>query len=391
MIARVGTRIATFALAALLATVPVAGRAADPFEINAILPITGSASFLGSSGAAALGVLEAQVNKSGGIEGRPIKFVIGDDQSSPQVGVQLLNGIIAKKAQVVIGSMIVAVCSALVPLAVDGPAMYCLSPGLHPAAGSYAFSSEPSTTDLFTASVTYFRARGWRKIAVITSSDASGQDAERGMLATFTPQSGIQIVDQEKFNTSDVSVAAQMTHIKASGAQALIAWSTGTPFATLLRGIRDAGIDIPVETTNGNLTLSQMHSYAAYMPKELLFPAMAPIAPDQLPNGPVKRKAIAYINAFNAAGIHPDTGHLTTWDPAVLVVEAYKKLGLNATATQIRDYITNLQGWVGIDGTYDFKAIPQRGLNASSVIFVRWDSAKDNWVGVSKFGGEPLK
>jgi branched-chain amino acid transport system substrate-binding protein len=280
----------------------------------------------------------------------------------------------------------------MAPLAVDGPTMYCLSPGLHPAEGSYAFSSEPSTTDLFIASAVYFRERGLRKIALITSSDATGQDAERGISATFNEKSGVQIVTQEHFNISDVSVAAQMAHIKASGAQAMIAWSTGTPIATILRGIQDAGIDMPVEISNGNLTFAQMHAYASFMPKELIFSAMPAIAADNLPNGPVKRKAVDYISAaIKATGARPDTGYLAAWDPAVLVIEAYKKLGLNATATQIRDYISNLRGWVGIDGTYDFKAIPQRGVGASSVIMVRWDATKDNWVAISKFGGEPLK
>ena len=383
-------RLAALALAALLATVPLAGRAADPFEINAILAVTGSASFLGKAQATALGVIEDQVNKSGGIAGRPIHFAIADDQSNPQVGVQLMNGIIAKKAAVVIGSSIVAVCNAMVPLAADGPAVYCLSPGLHPAEGSYAFSAEPSTTDLLVASATYFRKRGWHKIAVITSSDATGQDAERGIDGAFTAQGGFQIVDREHFNTTDVSVTAQMTHIKGSDAQALIAWSTGTPIATILRGINDTGIDMPVETTNGNLTYPQMKAYAAFMPKELYFPAAAAFAPDQLSDRAVKRKVLDFVDAFKATGTRPDAGYVVAWDPGLLVVDAYKKLGLNATAAQIKDYLAGLRGWVGINGRYDFRAIPQRGVGAGAVIMVRWDPAKESWVGTSKPGGEPL-
>jgi branched-chain amino acid transport system substrate-binding protein len=392
MSAAVGTRVATLALAALLATVPLAGRAADPFEINVIVAVTGSAAFLGKSQATALGVLEEQVNKSGGIGGRPIKFAISDDQSNPQVGVQMMNAVMAKKVPVVIGSSIVAVCNAIAPLAVDGPTVYCLSPALHPPEGSYAFSALPSTTDLFAASAIYFRERGWRKIALITSSDATGQDAERGIDATFNQQSGVQVVDKEHFNITDVSVAAQMAHIKASGAQAMIAWSTGTPIATILRGMLDAGVELPVEISNGNLTYAQMHAYAAFMPKELLFAGMPAFAPDQLSNRAVKRKAVEFLNAFKAStGLRADTGYMSAWDAGNIVVDAFKKLGTNASAAQIKDYIANLRGWVGITGQYDFKAVPQRGLGPSNVIMVRWDTAKDTWVGVSKPGGEPLK
>ena len=174
----------------------------------------------------------------------------------------------------------------------------------------------------------------------------------------YSLQSGIQIVDREHFNITDVSVAAQMTHIKASGAQAMIAWSTGTPIATILRGMLDAGVDLPVEISNGNLTYAQMHAYASFMPKELLFAGMPAFAPDQLSNRAVKRKAMEFLNAFKAStGIRPDTGYMSGWDAGNIVVDAYKKLGLNATATQIRDYIASLRGWVGITGQYDFKAV----------------------------------
>jgi branched-chain amino acid transport system substrate-binding protein len=384
-------RPAALALAVLLCAIPVAGRTADPFEIDAILPLTGPASFLGQEEAGALKVIEDMVNKSGGISGRPVHFVIADDQSSPQLGVQLLNGVTARKASVVLGSSLVAVCNAMMPLAKDGPADYCFSPGTHPPEGSYVFSSSISTSDLLVASATYFRERGWRKTAIITSSDATGQDAERGIDAAFNAASSETIVDREHFNTTDVSVAAQMAHVKASGAQALIAWSTGTPIATILRGIAESGVDMPVETTNGNLTYAQMKAYASFMPREFYFAAPPAIAPDQLPNGPVKRAVNTFIDAFKPVGTRPDIGQSLAWDPTFLVIDAYKKLGLDATAAQIKDFIDGQRGWVGINGQYDFRAVPQRGVGVNNVIMVRWDSGKDTWVGVSKLGGEPLK
>ncbi|HXF34105.1 MAG TPA: hypothetical protein VN603_05990, partial [Candidatus Acidoferrales bacterium] len=71
-------------------------------------------------------------------------------------------------------------------------------------------------------------------------------------------------------------------------------------------------------------------------------------------------------------------------------VAAFRKLGTNATATQIRDFIANLKGWTGINGPYDFRAVPQRGLDVKAAVVVRWDTAKGTWIGVSKPGGAPL-
>ncbi|HXP92660.1 MAG TPA: ABC transporter substrate-binding protein [Candidatus Binatia bacterium] len=386
------TRFAALGLMVSLATIPLAsGASGEPYIINAILPLTGGESFLGKEEANALTVMETMVNKQGGIKGTPIHFVIADDQSSPVLAVQLANGIVAKKAPIIFGSSSVAVCSAVAPIvAKDGPLEYCFSPGIHPAAGSYVFSAGLSTGDLLLASAKFLKARGWTKIGVITSTDATGQDADRVIAEAFKTVGGITVIDQEHFNGTDVSVSAQMAHIKASNAQALIAWSTGSPFGTLLRGAIEAGLTIPILTSSGNLTYPQMKAYASFMPKELYFPASPGFAPNQLPNGQLKKEVQTYQAAFKAAGIDPDEGYALAWDPALMIVDALKKYGTNATAAQFKEYLDGLTNWTGIWGTHNFKAVPQRGVDVSSVILVRWDPAKNTWIGASKPGGDPL-
>jgi branched-chain amino acid transport system substrate-binding protein len=384
-----------FLLAWSFALVPFSGRAADttPFELNVITPLTGTGTFVGKAVQESLGVLEGYVNKQGGINGRPVKFVYYDDQTNPQVGVQLANEILAKKPAVILGSGIVAICSAVAALtAANGPVQYCFSPGIHPAKGSYVFSSAVSTVDQIGASLNYFRLRGLTKIAVITSTDASGQDAENSINEELgLPENkAFTVVEREHFNTSDISVAAQMSRIKAAGPQALIAWSTGTPAGTLLRGAKETGLDIPILTTSGNLTYTQMAQYAAFMPKELYFPTIPSVGDVQVADKATREQIDAYHAALAAAGLKADYPRGSAWDPALIVITAYRKLGTNATATQIRDFIDNLKGWTGINGPYDFRAVPQRGLGVNAAVVVRWDAAKGTWVGVSKPGGTPL-
>jgi branched-chain amino acid transport system substrate-binding protein len=64
--------------------------------------------------------------------------------------------------------------------------------------------------------------------------------------------------------------------------------------------------------------------------------------------------------------------------------------GFDATAAPLRSYFAGLRGFVGADGTYDFKTVPQRGVDAGSIMMIRWDPTRENWLGVSKRGGEPL-
>src|SRR5580698_5912897 len=68
-------RIAAAAIAALsLAIVAPAARAADPYEIDVILPLTGSTAFVGATQQTAIKAVQDYVNKNGGIDGRPVSF-----------------------------------------------------------------------------------------------------------------------------------------------------------------------------------------------------------------------------------------------------------------------------------------------------------------------------
>jgi branched-chain amino acid transport system substrate-binding protein len=148
--------ISLAAAAVLLATLPLPLRAQAPapIVIPVLISLTGAASFIGKSDQQSLQLIEKLVNKQGGIKGRPIHFAVSDDQSNPQTAVQLTNGVLAKKPPVILGSAVVAMCNAMAALVkAAGPVQYCFSPGIHPVAGSYTFSSSISTDDLATATL----------------------------------------------------------------------------------------------------------------------------------------------------------------------------------------------------------------------------------------------
>ena len=380
--------LAALVLALLFVGAPLAGGAADPYEIDAIISLTGQLAFIGQSQQQALHVIEDQVNKTGGIRGRPLHIAISDDESNPQVGVQLANGAIAKGVHVVLGPSLTAVCSAVLPLMEHGPFDFCFSPGIHPTSG-FVFSGEVSTGDLVAAGIRYFRLKGWTRLAVIIATDASGQDVERGIRAALArpENSTVSVVAFEHFNPTDVSVGAQMARIKAANPQVLITWGTGTPEGTLLRGVSDAALNVPVFTSAANLTYAQMKTYTGFLPNQLLFPGFPFLAPESITNPAVKRAVAAFLGGFTSAGIKPDNGQAIGWDPTWIVVDALRKLGPDASADQIRDYIAKLRGWNGIIGTYDFPKTPQRGIDIDAVVIVRWDAAKGTWVGISKPGG----
>lgn len=367
---------------------------AHAYDINAILPLTGGASFLGKEEQNALQLAESMINKTGGIQGEQLNFVFYDDQSNPQTGVQLTNRVVASDPAVILGSSLVSVCNAMAPLMQKGPTLYCFSPGIHPAQGSYVFTSSVSTLDLADAMIRYFRLKRWTRLAFMTSADATGQDAEHGLdsVVARPENKDITVVEHAHFNISDVTVAAQIEHIKAANPQVLIAWSTGTPIATVFKGIVQAGLDIPIATTNGNMTYAQMRQYADFLPKQLYI-----AAPEWVPHegliklDPAVEKAQkVYFGTYKAANLKPDIAASLAWDPAMIVIDTLRQLGPKATAQQIRDHIVNLKGYAGINGLYDFPKNPQRGLDVSGAVVTLWSETHKTWELVSKPTGIPL-
>lgn len=372
-------------------------RAANPFDIQVIMPLTGGGSFLGQGEQRALNLAEKVVNSDGGIHGQPIHFVFHDDQTSPQVAVQLTNQLMAGHPPAILGSSLVAMCNAMSPIVqANGPVEYCLSPGIHPAKGSYSFTSSVSTLDLANAIVRYFRLKGWTKIALMFSTDASGQDAERGLKSVLAlPENrSMKVVETAHFNTQDVNVTAQLENVKAAHPQAFIAWSTGAPIATIFRGMLQVGLDVPTATTDGNMTRAQMTQYASFLPHQLYFPAAEWVVAND-PKFPMQAAVAAkqkvFYAAFKAAGIEPDITSELAWDPAMILVDALRKLGTTATPQQIRGYIAGLKGYAGVNGIYNFPKEPQRGLSVANAVVTHWNATTKNWQVVSKATGIPLK
>ncbi|HWK63169.1 MAG TPA: ABC transporter substrate-binding protein [Eoetvoesiella sp.] len=384
------------ALACALLVVAGSGRAqaADTYDIDVVLPLTGGAAFLGKGEQTALQLLQKVENEKGGIHGRKINFVFHDDQTHPQVAVPMVNQIKAGNPVVVLGSAISSVCNAMAPLfKAKGPVNYCFSPSLYPKSGSYVFSSSISTKALAQGLLQYFSDKGWTKIGLLTSTDATGQDAHRNIqeLMDSGKFGKLSIVADQQFNTKDMSASAQIQRIKGANPDVVIAWSTGGPIGTVFKAIKDAGLNVPIATTDGNMTYEQMKQYADFLPKDLYIPSPEWPESDLLKvadNVAAAKKA--FFDAYAKANVKPDGPSTFAWDPALLVVEALKALPKNATTEDLRKHLAGLQGFAGINGIYDFKKFPQRGLGPANVVVTRWDVKADKWAVVSKAGGGAL-
>ena len=383
-------------LAVLTATVwaaPGSG-APEPVTLHVVMSSTGPFAQAGAEMTTGVKLFVDYANKTGGIGGRPIQLEMLDDKSDPKVAVQLYAELAEKHPAIVLGSSTVGTCAAVAAIVESTPIVqYCFSPGYLPKANSFAFAASVSVSTVLPVMLKYAQARGWRRLAMLTSTDATGILTDKLLpdMIKARPDPGMTLVGNEHFNPLDISVAAQVARIKAADPQVIFTAAVGPVFGTLLRALSDAGVTVPLLTSTANMNVEQMASYRSFLPSEVLFNGFA----YQLGGGRVpaalKAPVQAYLNSTRAAGVRPNPLSVDGWDTAQLAVAALRKLGPDASAAAVHDYLENLSGFAGATGVYDMRIGDQHGLTEQSVVVVRWDPLANDFVAVSRQGGAPLK
>ena len=379
--------LVTFTLALATAAMSVSSGSAatiQPYEMHVVLSLTGPGTLLGTAEQLSMKALEGAVNEQGGIRGQPIRFSFYDDQTNPVIALQLATAIVEKKVPVIFGSSLSASCRAMAPLTKSGPLLYCFSSGVEPEKDSYLYTIIMSAYDVIATTMRFFRSRGWRRVALITTTDASGQGNDQDFQKVFHTAefSDLTLVASEHVGSADLSAAAQISRIAAAAPDAIAIWAPGTAFGTILRSMKDAGMDLPTASTQAKMSNAQLHQYDAMLPTALYFPTepfMGHVAAT-----PQARKAQKFFfDAVKKNGLVADALMSGSWDPAMIVVDALRSLGTNMTASQLRTYIDGLHDYGGICGVYDFRGANHRGLGQKDVIIMRWERLKNAWTTVS--------
>lgn len=371
-----------------------ASASGSTYTVHAIVGETGSASFLGTEEAAAFNALAKHVNATGGIDGHQLAFSISDNQSTASTSVSLASPLVGQAPVLLVGSITSTDKPVDDLVNSSGPVVYDLSPGDHPALGSYVYSSSNSTINQTQAFVNFAESKGWKKVAVINSTDSSGQDGWTNIQHAVAGSNGaVTVTDHEAFDPTAVSVTTQLSKIKASNPQAVLVWTTGTPLGTVLSGMQQLGMNsLPTMTTNGNASYSEMQKLAGELPAQLYFPGAPFMVGPQDLAGQTKTEVQAFDTAMEAAGQKvPDEGDALAWDPGLILVSALRKLGTSATASEIHQYIESLTSFAGINGTYNFtdKSIPDnRGLTITSVYIAQWSKSQGEWTAASGPAGK---
>ena len=90
---------------------------AKPYKIGTVQPLTGVAAYGGKTSLVGVQMAVDHINKSGGIRGRPVDLVVGDDESKPDTGRRVVEKMVTEDGiDAHVGGFLSNICLACTPV-----------------------------------------------------------------------------------------------------------------------------------------------------------------------------------------------------------------------------------------------------------------------------------
>jgi len=357
---------------------PASAQSGAPIKIGLTGPFTGGSSSMGVSMRDGVKLAIADINKAGGVLGRPLVAVERDDEARNEVGVQIAQELINKERVVATLGFIntgVALASQRFYQEAEIPVFNNVATGTvitqqftaPKEKTNYIFRN--AAADSIQAPMIVEEAitrRGFKKPAILADSTNYGQlgreDLEKALAAK-----GVKPVATEKFNVKDTDMTAQLLRAKEAGADVILTYGIGPELAQIANGQAKLGWKVPLV---GSWTLS-MSSFidtaaangdGAVMPQTFI----------QMPNT-AKRKAFieAYQAAYKTERMPSPVSAAQGYDSVLLLAAAIKQAGVT-DGRKVREALENLQEKVeGVVTTYDrpFTASDHEAISANIPVF----------------------
>jgi branched-chain amino acid transport system substrate-binding protein len=359
------------AAAAVLALGALSAAAAEPIKIGSVLSVTGPAAYLGDPELKTLQLYVEELNRKGGVLGRPLQLVSYDDGSDAAkangFGKRLIED---DKVDILVGGTTTGATMSIVPLAEKanipfislGGAVVIVEP-----VKKWVFKTPH--TDRMAAEKVFedMRKRGLERIALLSETSGFGQSGRKETQAVAAKY-GITLAADETYGPKDTDMSPQLTKIKnVPGVQAVFVFGLGQGPAIVTRNYRQLGIGLPLYQSHG-VASDDYLKLAGDAAEGVRLPSPAQLIPGKLAAGdPQKPVVTAYEKAFKEAykqDVSTFGGY--AYDGLMIAVEAIKKAG-STDKDKVRDAIESTRGFVGTSGTFNLSPGDHLGLDLASL------------------------
>jgi branched-chain amino acid transport system substrate-binding protein len=375
-------------VAFLVVGLTMGAQAADPkqpIKIGAFFALSGPNAPIGTPTKLVAEMVVDQINKAGGINGRPLELVIGDTESDPAKAATIAKKFIhSDQVAAIIGPTSTGegmqvkkiVEEAGIPIFMtvggDPPIMKETGPF------TYIFKSPQRSSTAIKKLFEYLKEKKMTKVALLTASDPFGKDGVV-WLEKLAPDYGITFVAKESFGPKDTDMTPQLTKIKNANPQAIICWTIGPAGSIVAKNKAQLGITIPLFQCHGQpgpeyIQLAGKASEGDRMPSTKLMVAA------ELPDTDAQKQVIKdfirlYTDVYHFDKQFPINTHSGyAWDAITVVANAMRQAGTDPKA--LRAAIEGTKGYVGVSGTYNLSPEDHNGLGTDSMVIIQVKDGK---------------
>ncbi len=377
-------------VAAALVMLVVGGvQAADqkqPIKIGAMFALSGPAAHIGTPTKLVAEMVVDQINKAGGINGRPLELIIGDTESDPAKAATIAKKFIhSDKVAAIIGPTTTGSGMQVKKIVEEAgvPTFMCVGGDPVIMGGkfgpfTYVFKSPQRSSVAVKRLFTYLKEKKITKLGLLYASDSFGKDGA-AWLEKLAPDYGITLVAKESFGPKDTDMTAQLTKIKNAGPQGIICWTIGPAGAIVAKNKAQLGLKLPLFQCHGlpdpkYIELAGKASEGDRMPSTKLM-----VAAD-LPDTDAQKKVIQnfihlYTDVYHLDKQFPINTHSGyAWDAISIVADAMRKAGTDPKA--LRAAIEGTKGYVGVSGIYTLSPEDHNGLGPDSMVIIQVKDGK---------------
>jgi len=241
-----------------------------PIKLGFLSSFTGTYYTNGLNGLAGVNLAVSEINASGGILGRQVVVVHGDDRSDPTaaaaeirrlVGTEKIDALIGPiSSQMTLATLPVLNEARIPSISVSG------SSALTPAAGPYHFSMLPSADSQAEAIANYIATSAQARSAAIIYDDGAQAASTVNALRIKLANRNIELKGLQQYVISSTDMKPQLSALRQTNPEILIAL-TGTSYDSgyILKGRKELRWGIPVV---GNITLAAGAANAAQIAGE---------------------------------------------------------------------------------------------------------------------------
>nr|WP_245504682.1 ABC transporter substrate-binding protein [Aquabacter spiritensis] len=344
--------------------------AADPVKIGSVVSATGPAAFLGDPEAKTLKLYVEELNKKGGLLGRPVELVLYDDGGDANKARTFATRLIEDdKVVAMVGGTTTGTTMAMIPVFEDAKIPFIsLAGAIEIVEPMRAFVFKTPHTDKTACQKIFedMKAKGITKIGMISGTDGFGKSMRNQCLKVIG-EYGITVLADENYGATDSDMTPQLNKIKnTAGIQAVLNPGFGQGPAIVTRNYAQLGIALPLYESHGVASKSYVE-LAGPAAEGVRLPAPALLVVDKLPADD-RQKAIgsAYKAAYEKATGQPvSTFGGYGFDGIQILTQAIAR-AKSTDPQKIRDAIEATKDYVGVTGIYTMSPTDHLGLGTDS-------------------------